>query len=576
MCRFLFILSIRVVVSLILTGIVPLSAQAIGHRPADSETRPADSETRPADFETRPASSEPWTADSEPIKCLTPWIMLHGQDPESVEPHIRRKIEDVVTQDMETTETYQSASGRFQLVFNRDGFHAVPGNDENNSGIPDYIERASEFADYSWQRQVEEMGFADPAADGPLTIEFRNIGSRTYGYTIQDGSSTRIVVHHNFINFPPNDDPEGNQPGALKVTIAHELKHAIQFATNQWQGDAGTTHWIEMDATMMENIVFPKVNDYYNYIRGDWGIFGNPRKSTPVAYSHVTWSLFFAEHLGIAYWVDVWEEIRRDPVIPMIQAMTQALSSDPVTGSNRLRELIARNYLWHAASGIRTVDGYGFTESAAYPDAAIEPVPDTLADGYNVSDQLSTISSAFWMFYPESDQVGQISLSKIHSHSNSVIGVLGYFNDGTTAEWIPETDPGGLTQKTSRFTVSRLDSIIIAVTNTDPHEPASFHLEFQIRSLPDVVVLEPNYPNPFSEKSGNPGTIIPFSVPEREHVVVAVYDVTGRKVARLFDREADPGHYLVPFNAQGLASGVYIYQIRAGSVRKTGKMTFVR
>lgn len=517
-----------------------------------------------------------WITDPEPIKCLTPWIMLYGQDPASVEPHIRNRIEGITRYEPQTAETYLSSSGRFRLVFYREGFHAVPGDDENNSGIPDYIERASEYADYSWQRQVGEMGFMDPASDGPLTIEFRNIGTRTYGYTIQDGSTTRIVVHHTFINFPPNDDPDGNQLGALKVTIAHELKHAIQFATNRWRGDAGSTHWIEMDATMMENIVYPQVNDYYNYIRGTAGIFGNPRRSTPVAYNHVTWSLFFAEHLGIDYWVDVWEEVRREPLIPMIRAMKQAISSNPEYGRSRLRERIARNYLWHAASGVRTIDGYGFAEAAAYPEATIEPVASLVPDGYRVNDQLSTLSGSFRMFYPEPGQIGRISLMVSHDHDNLGIGVLGYNRDGTAAEWIPATDPGGFTQASSPFPVSELDSFLVAVVNADRAEAASFQLELSIESIPDVVVLEPNFPNPFSEKSGNPGTNIVFSVPEREHVVVSVYDVTGRKVARLFDREVEPGRYLVPFDAKGLAGGVYIYKMRTGSIRKTGKMTYVR
>jgi len=101
-------------------------------------------------------------------------------------------------------------------------------------------------------------------------------------------------------------------------------------------------------------------------------------------------------------------------------------------------------------------------------------------------------------------------------------------------------------------------------------------LDVFIGSIPDVVVLEQNFPNPFSEAAGNPGTTIVFRVSEREHVRLSVYDVTGRKVALLMDGEADPGRYSVPFDAKGLASGVYIYRLQAGSVRKTGKMTFLR
>ncbi len=555
--------------------------------PVVAQEQPEGENIRP--FTTGPEDSN----DGDPIKCLTPWIMLYGEDASLVAPYIRQKIEQIDRHEILDAEEYLSPSGRFRLLFRRDGFHAVPDEDVSGTAIPDYIERAAEYADYSWQRQVAEIGFVDPVGATPLTIEFRNIGTRTYGYTVRDGETTRIVVHNTFLNFPPNDDPEGNQLGALKVTIAHELKHSIQFATNRWQGDAGSTHWVEMDATMMENIVFPQVNDYYNYIGGTAGIFGNPGRSTPVAYSHVTWSLFFAEHLGMSYWVDAWEQVRRDPLIPMIRAMRRALDnghdagnpgqygSDPYDsdqGVSRFRELFVRNHLWHATSGSRTVDGYGFTESAAYPDAANELVPAPVPEPYMDTGQLSTLSAAYRMLYPGTGQVGQISITATHDHDNLGIGVLAYRRDGTVMEWMPSgaLDGNGGTRGFSPFSVATVDSFLLVVANADRSSPVSYQLDVFIESIPDVIVLEQNFPNPFSEAAGNPGTTITFSVPEREYVRLSVYDVTGRKVVLLMDGEADPGRYSVPFDAKGLASGVYIYRLQAGGVRKTGKMTFLR
>jgi hypothetical protein len=529
------------------------------------------------------------STDGGPIKCLTPWILLYGEDAALVPDHIRLKIADLGRQEILDAETYLSPSGRFRLLFQRDGSHAVPADDAAGTGIPDYIERAAAYADYSWQRQVDEFGFVDPVGTAPLTIEFRNIGSRTYGYTVRDGETTRIVVHNTFLNFPSNDDPEGNHFGALKVTIAHELKHSIQFATNRWQGDAGSTNWVEMDATMMENIVFPQVNDYYNYIGGTAGIFGNPGRSTPVAYSHVTWSLFFAEHLGMSYWVDAWEQVRRDPQIPMIQAMLRAASSDPEpgdpdVGASRFRELFVRNHLWHATSGGRTVDGYGFAESAAYPDAAIALIPAPVPEPFVAVGQQSTLSAAYRMLYPGTGQIGQISITATHDQDQLGIGVLAYKYDGSVREWILPSVPGGdgatsgnyATQGFSPFSVADVDSFLLVVANADRGNPASYQMEVAVESIPDVVVLEQNYPNPFIGSAWSSGTTIAFSVPERGQVRLTVYDVTGRKVALLFDREADPGRYSVPFDAKGLTSGVYLYRLRTGSTQKTGKMTFVR
>ena len=511
-----------------------------------------------------------------PVKCLTPWILLYGEIKDHIDPHIRKQIEEILDFDQQTAETYISPSGRFHLDFFREGTHAVPGKDENASGIPDYIERAAEFADYSWQLQVGDLGFEDPVGNTPLLISFRNIGSRAYGYTIQQGQTTRIVAHNTFQNFPPNDDPEGNQMGALKVTIAHELKHSIQFATNRWQGDLRNVHWLEMDATMMENIVYPQVNDYYNYIRGSFGIFGNPGKSTPVAYHHVTWSLFYADHLGMEYWVDVWREVRDEHLIRMERAMKQALHDNPDTGERRFRELFTRNHIWHATSGSRTVEGYGFTESEAYPDARMEQVYQPVPELFTVTDELGSLSGVYKMFYPGLGQIGPVTFSATYDQNTLGIGVLGYHRDGGALEWIVPMDENGTTQAASRFSVAELDSFLLVVVNAGRDVNVSYTIEMNIESIPEVVTLESNYPNPFSGAAGNYSTTIAFSVPEREHATILVYDVLGRKVARLFDQEVEPGRYTVLFDARGLSSGVYIYQLRTGSLSKTGKMTYIR
>lgn len=83
--------------------------------------------------------------------------------------------------------------------------------------------------------------------------------------------------------------------------------------------------------------------------------------------------------------------------------------------------------------------------------------------------------------------------------------------------------------------------------------------------------LEPNYPNPF-----NPSTEIRFALPEAAHVTLVVYDVTGREVMRLVDGALEAGRHQVRWDASSLPSGVYLYQLRAGSFTKTQRMTLVK
>ncbi len=88
--------------------------------------------------------------------------------------------------------------------------------------------------------------------------------------------------------------------------------------------------------------------------------------------------------------------------------------------------------------------------------------------------------------------------------------------------------------------------------------------------------LNQNYPNPF-----NPSTKISYSIPssnksQMSNVKLIVYDVLGREVATLVNEQKPAGNYEVTFDASRLSSGVYFYQLRAGSFVSTKKMILMR
>jgi len=90
-------------------------------------------------------------------------------------------------------------------------------------------------------------------------------------------------------------------------------------------------------------------------------------------------------------------------------------------------------------------------------------------------------------------------------------------------------------------------------------------------SVPVEFSLSQNYPNPF-----NPSTTINFSIPEQTNVSLKVYDVLGKEVAELVNKEMSTGFYKVNFDASHLSSGIYFYRISAGSFMQTKKMMLVR
>lgn len=83
--------------------------------------------------------------------------------------------------------------------------------------------------------------------------------------------------------------------------------------------------------------------------------------------------------------------------------------------------------------------------------------------------------------------------------------------------------------------------------------------------------LEQNYPNPF-----NPRTVIGYQLPMIGYVTLRVFDILGKEVAVLVNKEQPAGRYEVEFDAQKLNSGVYFYTLQAGSQKLTKKMILAK
>lgn len=109
------------------------------------------------------------------------------------------------------------------------------------------------------------------------------------------------------------------------------------------------------------------------------------------------------------------------------------------------------------------------------------------------------------------------------------------------------------------------DAIVYIIERSDP-----VSVERTSEVIKDFA-LHQNYPNPF-----NPSTTIEFDVQTDERVVLTVYDLEGRWVTTLFDKQLSPGTYKTTFNGENLPSGIYIYELRTGNRKLTEKMTLAK
>lgn len=126
---------------------------------------------------------------------------------------------------------------------------------------------------------------------------------------------------------------------------------------------------------------------------------------------------------------------------------------------------------------------------------------------------------------------------------------------------------GGLTQTFTNVQLNKfykaiegqgLNEILIGINQISTEVPGKFN-------------LEQNYPNPF-----NPVTKIKFAVAKASSVKLSVFDVTGRLVSVIIDKQLNAGTYVTDFDASRLSSGIYFYRLESGIYRETKKMTLIK
>ena len=71
-------------------------------------------------------------------------------------------------------------------------------------------------------------------------------------------------------------------------------------------------------------------------------------------------------------------------------------------------------------------------------------------------------------------------------------------------------------------------------------------------------------------------TQIKYSIPKNEQVILRVYNTLGEEITTLVNEKKLAGIYSVDFRAEGLSSGIYLYQIKAGEFVDTKKMLLIK
>lgn len=90
--------------------------------------------------------------------------------------------------------------------------------------------------------------------------------------------------------------------------------------------------------------------------------------------------------------------------------------------------------------------------------------------------------------------------------------------------------------------------------------------------IPEEFKLDQNFPNPF-----NPSTTLSYSLNRTDQVTLRLYNMLGENIATLVDEVQNAGQYSIPFDAEQLPGGIYMYQLNVGTTfEQTKKMLLLK
>jgi hypothetical protein len=274
-----------------------------------------------------------------------------------------------------TDSIYTSPSGFFSIHYSLTGPDFIPSEDIDNNSIPDYAERIAWYCDSALEVYINHYGYLPPPEDngrgGDDKYDIYLLALAGYGITFPDAPadstwndySSFIGIHKDFLDFPPNDDPEGNIIGAQKVTCAHEFYHAVQLAY-----DVGEDLWLmEATATWMEEVIFPEVNDNYNYL---FLFFDEPEVSliSNDGYHHYgtfIWPAFLQQKFGDTIFRPLWEACRFNNSLTALDSILYGFNESVTT-------IMPEFTLWNYMTSSRAMVGSYYDDAADYPEIRID------------------------------------------------------------------------------------------------------------------------------------------------------------------------------------------------------------
>jgi hypothetical protein len=191
-------------------------------------------------------------------------------------------------------------------------------------------------------------------------------------------------------------------------------------------------------------------------------------------------------------------------------------------------------------------------------DSLITDAVDWLNGATIYDEEAQTITAEVAIYVPGLEEGSLIGFNVGGSSAIAALAEPGY----AFFSWQHNGNPGGdiLHQSNAYGTLIATGETVVGVE------------EDYSSAIPKNFSLDQNYPNPF-----NPATTIEYDLTRAGRVTLEVFDMIGRRVATLINDERPAGTYTVRWEASGLSSGMYVYQLRLdGEILGSKLMTLMK
>ena len=426
------------------------------------------------------------------LRCGTPYLL---QAMDASTEHQRLKL---VQRRPSTQHQLLTPSGHFRVHYDTEGRDAIDLTDDDANGIPDYIDLAVTVLDSIWVLEVEQLGYNPPPSDNGLgggdeyDAYVVELDGGYYGL-VYPGTSGAVTHSHLEIdnNFTDSSYVQTRGLDALRVTIAHEFHHAIQFG---YYAHGDGSWWQESTSTWMEEVAYPHIDDYLQYLTYFLGEPQRALNSGRPKELHLYGTSIFSHFLDQHYSRDlnrlIWEELKERGSVNLDHFDRVLRQVEP----GGLGVIVGEFAVWNYFTGTRHRDQY-YAEGDKYPSVLIRDM-DVAAAVVRDTSLIDATGSVYLRLQPQLRPGGvDLFLDSIRGAWRRHLLLVG--PDTLSVQLVSEP-----TIRISGW--DQFDEIVLVASSTERTGLAYQHL-FTVQFDPNLTdrpaalatLLKPNYPNPF-------------------------------------------------------------------------------